>query len=107
MELLASIIGIVKYNYEDYLCYLIGDDYSLPTASLSVSFTSSMAGEQFCIDISTIDDLTGEGTEQFELYFENLPSQSARDGDPNVLCVNILDNDGELIVAIIVHSATG
>ena len=57
-----------------------------------------MAGEQFCIDISTIDDSAGEGTEQFELYFQNLPSVSARDGDPNVLCVNILDNDGELIV---------
>ena len=55
-----------------------------------------MNGEQFCIDISTTDDDIGEGTEQFELYFENLPSEFARDGDPNVLCVNILDNESEL-----------
>ena len=70
-------------------------DYSLPAQSLSVSF-SSMDGEQFCIDISTIQDEIGEGTEQFELFFTNLPSASARDGDPNVLCVNIEDDDGEL-----------
>ena len=74
---------------------MLDDDYSLPAASLSVSFTSSMAGEQFCIDISTIEDSASEGTEQFELYFENLPNESARVGEPNVLCVNILDNDGE------------
>ena len=73
---------------------MLDDDYSLPAASLSVTFTSSMAGEQFCIDISTIEDVTGEGTERFELYFENFPSASAREGDPNVLCVNILDDDG-------------
>ena len=70
-------------------------DYSLPAQSLSVRF-SSMNGEQFCIDISTTDDDIGEGTEQFELYFENLPSEFARDGDPNILCVNILDNECEL-----------
>ena len=70
-------------------------DYSLPAQSLSVTF-SSMNSEQFCIDISTNDDDLGEGTEQFELYFENLPSEFARDGDPNVLCVNILDNECEL-----------
>ena len=73
---------------------MLDGDYSLPAASLSVTFTSSMAGQQFCINISTIEDVTGEGTEQFELYFENLPSASARKGDPNVLCVNILDDDG-------------
>ena len=78
-------------------------DYSLPAQSLSVRF-SSMNGEQFCIDISTTDDDIGEGTEQFELYFENLPSASALDGDPNVLCVNILDNDGELICILLTLS---
>ena len=69
-------------------------DYSLPTQSLSVTF-SSMTGDQFCIDISAIEDTIGEDTEQFELYFENLPSASALAGDPDVLCVNILDNDSE------------
>ena len=71
-------------------------DYSLPAQSLSVTF-SSMNGEQFCIDISTIQDTIGEGTEQFELYFENLPSAFANAGDPDVLCVNIEDDDGKLI----------
>ena len=51
--------------------------------------------DQLCIDINTIDDVIGEGTEQFELYFENLPCTSAVDRDPNVLCVNIVDNDRE------------
>ena len=82
---------------------MLGDDYSLPPASLSVTFSSPMGNEQFCIDISTVQDTIGEGTEQFELYFENLPSASARDGDPNILCVNIQDDDGELIN---VHSVT-
>ena len=72
-------------------------DYSLPAQSLSVTF-SSMTRDQFCIDISAIEDTIGEVTEQFELYFENLPSASALAGDPDVLCVNILDNDGELII---------
>ena len=63
-----------------------------------------MNSEQFCIDISTNDDDLGEGTEQFELYFENLPSEFARDGDPNVLCVNILGNDGELIYILLTLS---
>ena len=71
-------------------------DYSLPAQSLSVTF-SSMNGERFCIDISAIEDTIGEDTEQFELYFENLPSAFANDGDPNVLCVNIEDDDGKLI----------
>ena len=71
-------------------------DYSLPAQSLSVTF-SSMNGERFCIDVSTIQDAIGEGTEQFELYFENLPSAFANDGDPNVLCVNIEDDDGKLM----------
>ena len=76
--------------------YFVDVDYSLPAQSLSVTF-SSVGGEQFCIDVSTIQDTLGEGTEQFELYFENLPSAFARDGDPNVLCINIGDDDGELI----------
>ena len=70
-------------------------DYSLPAQSLSVTF-SSMTGDQFCIDVSAIEDTIGEDTEQFELYFENLPSPSALAGDPDVLCINILDNDSEL-----------
>ena len=75
---------------------LVDADYSLPAQSLSVTF-SSMTGDQFCIDISTIQDAIGEGTEQFELYFENLPSAFANDGDPNILCVNIEDDDDELL----------
>ena len=71
-------------------------DYSLPAQSLSVTF-SSMNGERFCIDISTIQDTIGEGTEQFELYFENLPSAFANAGDPDVPCINIEDDDGKLI----------
>ena len=84
-------------NNENIILCLSDVDYSLPAPSLSVTF-SSMTGQQFCIDISTIEDEIGEGTEQFELYFENLPSASARAGDPNVLCVNILDNDGQLML---------
>ena len=82
-----------------YMC-LLDVDYSLPAQSLSVTF-SSVDGEEFCIDISAIEDAIGEGTEQFELYFENLPSASALAGDPDVLCVNILDNDGELISVLL------
>ena len=70
-------------------------DYSL---AQSLSFTFSlMDGEQFCIDISIIQDTIGEGTEQFELYFENLPSAFANTDDPDVLCINIEDDDGKLI----------
>ena len=80
-------------------CYIVDADYSLPAQSLSVTF-SSMDGERFCIDISTIQDTIDEGTEQFELYFENLPSAFANVGNPNISCVDIEDDDGKLMCVL-------
>ena len=71
----------------------IGDDYTVES-SLTITVPVAQSGDQFCIDLSTANDLLAEGTEQFELFFENLPSDSATVGDPATLCVNIGDNDG-------------
>ena len=70
----------------------VGDDY---TAESPLTFTVPVmqSGDRFCIDLSTVDDVIGEDTEQFELFFKNLPSVSATVGDPGTLCVNIGDND--------------
>ena len=53
------------------------------------------SGGQFCVDLSIVDDTKDEGVEQLELYFTNLPSESANAGDPASVCVNIEDNDGK------------
>ena len=53
-------------------------------------------GETFCVMVNTEDDTLAEGREQFELYFEQVdPVSSATIGDPEVVCINIEDNDGE------------
>ena len=55
------------------------------------------SGERFCIDLSALDDMNVEGTEQFELYFETIdPSNYATVGDPATLCVDISDTDSEM-----------
>ena len=52
-----------------------------------------------------MDDKIAEGLQQFELYFENLPSNLATTGDHSTLCVNITDNDGTIKIIIMVsHS---
>ena len=54
------------------------------------------SGERFCVDVNTIDDTLAEGREQFELFFDVIdPTGSATRGEPQVVCVNIEDNDGE------------
>ena len=68
-------------------------DYTVESP-LTITVPVAQSGDRFCIDLSTVDDLLAEGTEQFELFFENLPSDSATVGDPATLCVNIGDDDG-------------
>ena len=54
----------------------------------------SASGSQHCVAFLTEHDDIGEGTEQFELYFENLSSDFADAGNPNTVSVNIIDDDG-------------
>jgi hypothetical protein len=49
------------------------------------------------------DNIALQEVEQFELYFENLPSNFATVGDQSTLCVNIMDDDG-IYVAIIIDT---
>ena len=48
-----------------------------------------------CVNLTIVDDSIDEPTEQFEFYFDNLPSDFATVGDPPAACVNIEDNDCE------------
>ena len=52
------------------------------------------------MDVSAISDTDVEGIEQFELYFENLPSTFATVGEIDTVCVNITDSS-ELIDVIL------
>ena len=54
-------------------------------------------GEVMCVNVSINDDDIDEATEQFEFYFENLPSDLATVGVPPTACVNIEDNDSECL----------
>ena len=48
-----------------------------------------------CVNLNIVDDSINEPTEQFEFYFDNLPSDFATVGVPPTACVNIEDNDSE------------
>ena len=75
-------------------------DYSVDS---TLDFTvAGGAGEEFCVDLSTMDDTLAEPTEQFELYFEPInPAGSATVGNPATVCVNIEDNDGMQAIAFL------
>ena len=52
------------------------------------------SGGRYCVDLSTVDDVIAEGTEQFQLSFDSItPAGSATEGNPAVLCVDIDDDD--------------
>ena len=51
-------------------------------------------GEQFCLNLSIIDDTLGEDSEQFEVYFENIPSELAIAGANDTICITIQENNG-------------
>ena len=53
------------------------------------------SGGRFCLVLRIIDDLLVEELEQFELYFQNLPSDFATVGDPATLCITINSEDDE------------
>ena len=71
----------------------------------TLNFTmSAMTSETVCFNISVLDDLLDENLEQFEFYFEILPNDYATVGDPSLLLVSIVDNDGEYsIISIPVY----
>ena len=55
----------------------------------------SESGSIFCIDVSVANDEIFESDEQFELVFENLPSEYATVGDIDTVCITIIDDDGK------------
>ena len=72
-----------------------GDDYDLPQASRMIIVPVSENGSLFCIDLLILEDSMFEDDEQFELFFQNLPSEFATVGDIDTVCVTITDNDGK------------
>ena len=70
-----------------------GIDYSiLTTLNFAIEPTSV---RRHCIGLSILQDTIGEGMEQFEFFFENLPNEMAGVGTPATTCVNIIDDDGK------------
>ena len=65
-------------------------------------------GEQFCLNLSIVDDTVGEDSEQFEMYLENIiPSELATTGANDTVCITIQKNDGMYILIISVELCTG
>ena len=71
-----------------------GVDYSVVT-SLNFAIQPSTLLRRHCIALDIVQDEIGEGMEQFEFFFENLPNESAGVGTPATTCVNIIDDDGK------------
>lgn len=83
-------------SVRDYYYSFVGTDYSIDS-SLTVPIAAASSGDRYCIDVSTIEDNLSEGTEQFELYFDNLPSDFATAGTRDTVCVSILDDEGNYV----------
>lgn len=60
-------------------------------ASLTITIPVSDSGNLFCIELIAVVDSVFENDEQFELIFQNLPSQYATVGDIDIVCVTITD----------------
>ena len=69
-----------------------GQDYRMLSSSTFVIEPNSL--RRHCVALEILQDTIGEGMEQFELFFDNLPSESADVGTPATTCVNIIDDDG-------------
>lgn len=67
------------------------DDYELQPSPQVITIPESSNGARFCVTVNTTRDADFEGDEQFELYFENLPSDFAGVGDIDTVCVTIED----------------
>ena len=82
------------YEGCDLVLFCLADnvDYSILTSLDFVIQPGSFRCH--CVRLNTLHDTIGEGMEQFEFYFENLPNESAGVGNPATTCVNIIDDDG-------------
>ena len=74
---------------------IVGDDYEILLANLTVIVPVSENGSVFCIDLLIIEDAIFENEEQFEFIFQNLPSEFATVGIIDTVCITIVDNDGK------------
>ena len=52
---------------------------------------------RFCLNLSIVNDRVGEASEQFELYFEHIPSKLAKAGANDTICITIQENDGTFV----------
>ena len=85
---LPNLVGIliILVSFTD------GVDYIVPVdLTFEIDLSTPL---QLCVSLSIIDDTLGEGMEQFEFYFVDVPSDSATIGTPATTCVNIIDDDG-------------
>ena len=85
-----------------WLSFADGADYSVLTDLNFVIEPSSL--RRHCIALSILQDEIGEGMEQFEFYFENLPNEMASVGIPPTTCVNIIDDDGKWDLRVLHHN---
>ena len=68
-------------------------------STLSFNVPVMASGGRYCVDLNTVDDSIAEGTEQFQLTFDSItPAGSATEGNPAVLCVDIYDNNGKILL---------
>ena len=85
-----------------WLSFVDGADYSVLTDLNFAIEPSSL--RRHCIALSILQDEIGEGMEQFEFYFENLPNEMASVGIPPTTCVNIIDDDGKWDLRVLHHN---
>ena len=109
----ASKIARFSFSYQLYFIlfgvpsYTVRDmDYSIssPADTLTFSAGSTVSGTTACVNVTIIDDIAVEGTHSFTVHVTGLELDPGgvyselSIGTPPYAIVNIMDNDGKLLL---------
>ena len=88
-----SCVRYACINNNNIIIFVVDADFVVHTP-LSVMIPVNDMGEQFCLSLSIVDDMIAEDSEQFAVYFENIPSELAIAGANDTICITIQENNG-------------
>ena len=90
-------------NNNIIIIFVVDADFVVHTP-LNIMVPVNDMGEQFCLSLSIVDDRIAEDSEQFAVYFENIPSEFAIAGANDTICITIQENNGMHNLLLILYN---
>lgn len=90
-------------NNNIIIIFVVDADFVVHTL-LNIMVPVNDVGEQFCLSLSIVDDRIAEDSEQFAVYFENIPSEFAIAGANDTICITIQENNGMHNLLLILYN---